>query len=39
MSQRLPLKLQGGAFGARKIFGNKIFTGSSTGCEAEISMS
>ena len=38
-SQGLPLKFQDGTFGAIKIFGKKIFTGSSTGCELEISMS
>ena len=36
--QELPLKFQDGTFGAIKFFG-KIFTGSSTGCEAEILIS
>ena len=35
----LPLKFQGGTFGAIKIFDKKIFTGSSTGSESEISIS
>ena len=35
-SQGLPLKFRGGTFGAIKIFWEKIFTGSSTGCRPEI---
>ena len=38
-SQGLLLKFQDGTFGAIKIFGKEIFTGSSTGSELEISMS
>jgi len=37
-SEGLPLKFQGGTFGAIKIFWEKIFTGSSTGCRPEIQM-
>ena len=38
-SQGLPLKFQDGTFGTIKNFGKNFFTGSSTGCELEISMS
>ena len=37
-SQGLPLKFQDGTFGAIKFFGKIFFTGSSAGCELEISM-